>query len=164
MDGWVNLDSDPSGAADVVCSVPPLPVPGASVDEIYAGHYLEHLSQEDGRAFLRECWRALRSDGVLAIVVPDTREILRRYLVGTGDVVEMPAGRYWQLDDLDDVCAAFVFSTVQPSHHLWAYDQRTLRRALEQSGFRVTRELDRYRDPRIAVAGWHQFGLEAVKP
>jgi len=51
---------------------PPIPVPDASVDVVYADQVLEHMSGIDAaRAFTAEALRALRPGGVFFVVVPD---------------------------------------------------------------------------------------------
>lgn len=42
-----------------------------SVNVIYCSHFLEHLNKNDGQNFLKECFRSLKKDGLLRIVVPD---------------------------------------------------------------------------------------------
>lgn len=161
---WVNLDASPNVHADIHQQVPPLPFEDGSLDEIYAGHCLEHLSQADAKAFLIECQRCLVPGGKLGIVVPDTREIMARYLRGDIDAVEFPAGVYRPIADLDQVCELFLYSTAQESPHQWSYDLATLKRLLEAHGFIVERQIDRYRDPRIPVGAWYQCGWDAHKP
>jgi predicted SAM-dependent methyltransferase len=161
--GWVNLDEAQESQADLKFHVPPLPWPDNTLGEIYAGHFLEHLSQLDGRHFLAECYRVLVPGGQLGIVVPDTREVARRYLLGEPAPFQWPDG-WHDLRDLDELCWAVLFSTLQPSQHQWAYDLTTLRRALERAGFEVLDEIDRYADPRLSTPQWYQCGLDARKP
>lgn len=160
---WTNLDADASAFADIYQSVPPIPYGDGQLDEIYAGHFLEHLSHEDARAFLVECRRCLVPGGKLGIVVPDTREVMTRWLRGDLDCIEYPQGVWNAVADLDAVCRLFLYSTVQASPHLWSYDLGTLRRLLESSGFTVTGEIDRFRDPRLGSGQWYQCGLDAVR-
>lgn len=163
--GYVNIDADPEQHVDLVATVPPIPYADDSVDEVWACHFLEHLDQQTGAVFLRECYRVLRPGGVVGIVVPDTRAIAAAYLEGR-QAVEEPnsGGRLRWLRDLDDVCAMFLFSTVQPSHHKWAYDIFTLARALGSAGFPSLREIDRMDDPRLGTGQVYQCGLEGIKP
>lgn len=161
---WTNLDADPRVPADLHCTVPPLPYPDASLDEIYAGHALEHLTPADARALLVECHRCLVPGGRIGVVVPDTREIFARYLRGDDTAFEVPAGQWRHVTDLDALCDVFIFSTCQDSPHEWMYDETTLRRRITEAGFTVTGEIDRFEDARIPVGAWYQFGLEAVKP
>lgn len=161
---WTNLDADPHAFADLHVRVPPLPYQDASLDEIFAGHFLEHLSPTDASAFLSECLRCLVPGGRLGVVVPDTREVLTRWLRGDPDRIEYPGGVFHAVADLDAVCALFLYSTVQDSPHQWSYDAGTLRRRLGSAGFEVIREIDRQCDGRLGTGQWYQCGWDAIKP
>jgi len=163
LSGYLNIDSASGSAANLRCTVPPIPFEDGEVDEIYAGHFLEHLDYDDGQRFLEECYRVLRLDGKLGVVVPDTREIMRRYLGNMGDYGQHADGRIFKVSDLDDICCYWLFSTVQASHHKWAYDLETLARALQRNGFHLIKEIDRLTDPRVATGQWYQCGWDAVK-
>lgn len=160
---WSNLDADPDVRADIYCRVPPLPSDADSLDEIYAGHFLEHLTQADAGAFLDECWRCLVVGGRLGIVVPDTREVVKRYLRGDLDQIEYPRGTWRKVNDLETLCELFFYSTIQRSPHRWSYDLLTLGRLLVAHGFRVVGEIDRFADPRVALGAFYNCGLDCVK-
>jgi predicted SAM-dependent methyltransferase len=53
-----------------------------SVDEIYSSHTLEHLDKQQGYDFLSECYRVLKKQGVIRIVVPDLRAFVEHYIKG----------------------------------------------------------------------------------
>lgn len=161
---WTNIDADPMATADLHVSVPPLPFEDGALDEIYAGHFLEHLDPSDARAFLLECFRALAPGAKLGIVVPDTREVLTRWLRGDKDCVEYPCDTWHAINDLDAVCGLFLYSHVQASRHQWSYDLHTLGRLLRTCGFELTGEIDRYRDPRLGTGQWYQCGWDCIKP
>jgi predicted SAM-dependent methyltransferase len=162
---WMNLDADPQKPAQIHAAAPPIPYDDETLLEIYAGHFLEHLTQGDAADFIAECYRCLKPGGKLGIVVPDTREVMRRYLAGAIDAVEYPANTWWPVADLNAVCAMFLYSTVQDSQqHQWAYDMETLAQAMAVAGFERLHEIDRYRDPRIAQGAWYQCGISGYKP
>ncbi|MCX8086716.1 MAG: glycosyltransferase [Rhodocyclaceae bacterium] len=78
LPGFVNIDLEPG--ADVQCDVTQgLPYEDASVDGIYSEHFIEHLSQKDIIAFLRECRRVLKPGGRVRIATPDLDEVVREY-------------------------------------------------------------------------------------
>jgi len=161
---WCNIDNDPSAACDMLRSVPPIPYPDDSMDEIYAGHFLEHLTPEETYWFLLECHRVLKPGGLMGVVVPDFREIVKRYLDPSSHArMEYPYGIWHDCHDLNEVCSLFLYSTVQESGHKWMYDMTNLRQKLETAGFKVTGEINRWMDRRISVGAWYQFGLDAVK-
>ena len=163
LPGHLNVDASPAAGVDLVLSVPPLPWPDTCVSSIYMGHFLEHLSEDRGRELLAECYRVLQPGGTIGIVVPDFREVARRYLSSERAPMEWPAGVHHDLSDLDELCRCILFSTLQPSHHLWMYDVDTLGRALRRAGFEVTGEIDRFNDPRLSTGQWYQAGLDARK-
>jgi len=153
LDNYFNIDEDYSKPAEGHCHVPPLPFGASEVGEVWACHFIEHLTFDEGAAFLTECQRVLILGGCCGIVVPDTREIMTRWLNATPG---------YGVNDLDDVCATFIYSTVQRSLHQWAYDRQTLARAMTKAGFRDLKDIDRYNDPRLGMGAWYQFGLEGI--
>jgi predicted SAM-dependent methyltransferase len=76
--GFVNIDREPGG--DVVLDVTAgLPYADNSIDGIYSEHFIEHLSQGEGAALLRECRRVLRPGAAVRVATPDLDEIVQRY-------------------------------------------------------------------------------------
>jgi hypothetical protein len=163
---WQNLDSNPACPADIHADATEylLSVDEGTFAEIYAGHFLEHLSFPEAQTFLAAAYRALQPGGKLGVVVPDTREILKRWLAGTIDAVEYPLGQWHSMDDLDEICHLFVYSDVQDSPHRWAWELKTLGRAMAAAGLEALREIDRYRDPRLGNGNWYQAGVDGFKP
>ena len=159
---WINIDEQ-ACFGDLHCHVPPLPFPDEELTEIFASHFLEHLTPEEADAFLDECWRCLMPGGKLGIVVPDTYAIASRYVRRTSDQIEYPKGVFRPVNSLETLCEMFFYSTVQPSPHRWSYDIHTLKALLERHGFTLTSDIDRYDDPRIGVGAWYQCGWDAVK-
>jgi hypothetical protein len=68
--GWVNIDNRPLPGVDRVLDVRE-GLPFEEAEAIYAEHFLEHLSLEDGLTFLRACRRALASEGILRLSTPN---------------------------------------------------------------------------------------------
>lgn len=62
--GWENYDMD-------VDMTRPLPFENESIDFIFVEHALEHISMHNGVKFLTECYRVLKKDGIIKIIVPD---------------------------------------------------------------------------------------------
>lgn len=163
LKGYLNLDMAETPQVDLLARAPSLPFLDGSFEEIYAGHFLEHLTMEEGVEFLGECHRCLAPFGRLALVVPDTREILKRWLEGAPDCVLDDSGTWYNISDLDAVCGLFLYSTVQESHHHWSYDKNSLGRRMAMAGFGQLREIDRYRDERLMAPAWFQVGISGLK-
>ena len=162
LDGYCNLDIRNKGA-DLIAKVPPLPFQSETLDEIYAGHFLEHLDFWAGRRFLHECWRCLKLGGKLAVVVPNTKAIVQAYIQQENLWIELPKGAWHNLNDLDSICRLFLYSPDQNTPHVWSYDLDTLKTAMCRSRFCGLRAIDNYTDTRLASPAWYQCGLEGVK-
>lgn len=52
----------------------------ASVAAVFSSHFVEHLYRDEALGFLRDAHRALRSGGVLRVIVPDVAAIVDWYL------------------------------------------------------------------------------------
>ncbi|MBW4633620.1 MAG: methyltransferase domain-containing protein [Iphinoe sp. HA4291-MV1] len=78
---WINIDFN-SKHSDVIPHnlLQPLPFPDNSLDVVYSSHVLEHFSREEGERLIRECFRILKPNGILRIVVPDLEQTCREYL------------------------------------------------------------------------------------
>jgi len=58
-----------------------LPFADRSADAVYCSHTLEHFHVEDGKRFLREIFRVVRSGGICRVLVPDGADAVARGLV-----------------------------------------------------------------------------------
>lgn len=58
-----------------------IPYPDEYFDVVYHSHVLEHFSKTQAETFVKDCYRVLRPQGILRVVVPDLEQIARTYLV-----------------------------------------------------------------------------------
>ncbi|OKH33588.1 methyltransferase type 11 [[Phormidium ambiguum] IAM M-71] len=78
---WTNIDFVSTGQGVIAHNLTQgIPFPDSSFDVIYNSHFLEHLPKAEAEPFLKECYRVLRPQGVLRIVVPDLEEVVNSYL------------------------------------------------------------------------------------
>lgn len=104
---------------------------------VYSSHTLEHFSREHGRHFLGECHRVLEKNGIIRLVVPNLEHIARQYLSG-----QLPADEFLQVlgvlygTGTNPLKNRMAFLLEYP--HKCMYDTPTLKRALEETGFRAT--------------------------
>ena len=107
--GWRNLDFIPTGlGVERHNLLDELPCADTSVDAIYSSHVLEHFTPEQARIFILNCYRKLKNNGVLRIVVPDLENICREYLksldsVRSGDVNALDMHRWMIIELLDQM-------------------------------------------------------------
>lgn len=70
IEGWTNVDLDDQPGVDLVLDVRS-GLPFREVELIFAEHFVEHLTLEEGIVFFEECRRALATDGILRISTPN---------------------------------------------------------------------------------------------
>src|SRR6266498_1830799 len=68
--GWINIDNQALPGVDRVLDIR-RGLPYHRIQAIYAEHFLEHLTLEEGLGFLKECRRVLAPSGILRLSTPN---------------------------------------------------------------------------------------------
>lgn len=114
---------------------------GGPWDLIEAKQFLEHLSWQEGQAFLGHCRAGIAPGGVLHLTVPDLDAHLEAIRQGKALVPILPWLRgkmereLWPFRPEENTLLFVLYS----EGHRCAYNESILRRALEVSGWRVRR-------------------------
>ncbi len=58
-----------------------IPLESETADVVYHSHLLEHFTRSKAEFFIRECYRVLKPNGILRVVVPDLEQIAKWYLI-----------------------------------------------------------------------------------
>lgn len=78
---WVNVDMVSCSPDVQICDLrKKLPYPDDYFDVCYSSHVIEHLKHGEVKRILAECWRVLKPQGIIRVVVPDLESIAREYL------------------------------------------------------------------------------------
>lgn len=168
---FVNLDLIASGPTVVGWDCRRhLPLADGSAAGIRAEQFVEHLeTREELPAFLVDCRRALRSGGVLRIIVPDAERHLHAYCRGDLSGFRELAVPDPFPDDLPTRMDIINHVFHQWHEHRWGYDFETLSHRLHSAGFQNIRQVG-YResaDARLAqdraVHAPYSLYVEATK-
>lgn len=124
---WVNIDSKPLPGVDRVLDVT-AGLPFERVATIYAEHFLEHLSLEQGLAFLGECRRVLAEDGILRLSTPNLDWVYATHY--RLDAAPGAEAQRQALEDCFQLNRAF-----RGWGHQFLYNGRMLEAVLHASGF-----------------------------
>jgi SAM-dependent methyltransferase len=108
-----------------------------SVDVVYSSHTLEHLSKTEGQYFLRECYRVLKPNGIIRIIVPDLRAVINKYVQG-----EIVADKLFDALDVayespDDGVLKRKLAPFIRFPHKCMYDTPALLRVMSEIGYEV---------------------------
>jgi predicted SAM-dependent methyltransferase len=78
---WLNFDyTSPSTNVQQANLLDRLPLDDGVADLVYSSHFLEHIPRSQVSGFLAECFRILKPDGILRLVLPDLENLCRAYL------------------------------------------------------------------------------------
>ncbi len=77
---WHNVDMT-SDSPDVLAAnlLNGIPFPDNRFDVVYHSQVLEHFPKEKAGGFLKECYRVLKPNGIIRVVVPDLENIVNEY-------------------------------------------------------------------------------------
>ena len=127
---FTNVDIVESEATDIIDDVVTLKkFKKNSVDLIYNCNVLEHLGRFKFKEALKRWYELLKVNGILRISVPNF-EALCDY--------------YQRTKDLDTIyCALYAGQNKPYNFHYWCWDFKTLKRDLEQIGFKDVKLFDR---------------------
>jgi len=113
-----------------------LPFTDNEVDYIYSSHMLEHLSRNKADFVLKECYRVLKSGGVLRLVLPDLRLLIEEYLKNKQAGDATAADKFIESLNLsDNENPKRLINRVLSQGHQWVYDFDSIVYQLSRIGF-----------------------------
>jgi len=142
---WTNLEqnklyANPNGVVDTVLLnfdlTNGIPASDNSLEVVYHSHMLEHLTNNEGIEFLRECNRVLQPGAIMRLLVPDLESFSKKYV--EGDDYFFDAYRKEALDNdssLYPTRGAIFMGMLHNHGHKMGYDFETLQYVLKQTGF-----------------------------
>lgn len=139
VEGFLGVDIDPNCKPDICSPAWKLPIDNGSVEEIYARHFLEHLTPAEARVTLTEWKRVLSKSGVIHIVLPDLAYHCKQLLLpGQSPFVNE--------SNFDHAMAGFygwvAYSSNPFMAHKWGYTRESLAAMAKSLGFDIRFGLD----------------------
>lgn len=169
---FINLDYGWRPSIDICWDITKgIPLSDSTLRGVFSEHCLEHLSFESVHFVFRECFRILKSNGSIRVVVPDGELYLTRY----SDIVRKVSDEKMPYADYDVYQGLYtpimsVNRVFRAHEHKFIYDFDTLRVLLEEVGF-VQIKKESYsagRDPRLLIDSENRavesLYVEATKP
>lgn len=144
--GWLNSDLFPESRELLhLDATKPFPFKDNTFDYIFSEHMIEHVTYEKGHEMLKECYRTLVKDGKLRISTPDLQFLIDLYSENKSTL----QSNYitWSTDNFIENAPyysdTFVINNyVRDWGHLFIYDEKTLKKALEAIGFKKVVKCD----------------------
>ena len=139
IQGFINLDAYDFPGVDLVCNAIELPFEDNSIDEIYCGHCIEHLTMEEAKKGLKEWLRVLKPNCKIGIVVPEKHLTPQKMLIGN----KFPNEPY------------------KEHHSFW--DTEMLKKEVKEAGFEDIEKMNIDTYPHLVARPHWQVGVVAIK-
>jgi predicted SAM-dependent methyltransferase len=142
LEGWINIDNQPYAGIDFRWDLA-RGIPFRNARYVFAEHFIEHLSYQQGADFTRGCRAALREDGILRLSTPNLDWVWQ---------VSYHPGAWSNEDEALRDC--FVLNRAfRGWGHQFLYNPQTLAALLQNSGFATVRALRYGESDTPALAG-----------
>jgi predicted SAM-dependent methyltransferase len=136
LEGWLNVDFDPLSKEVVYLdATAKFPLPDGVFDFIFSEHMIEHVSYAHAEHMLRECFRIMKAGGRIRISTPDLKFLMELYRTDKSPLQEEYVRRTAEEAGIKALDTHVINRFVREWGHLFIYDEKALRIALEQAGF-----------------------------
>lgn len=118
-----------------------LPVANESIELLYCSHVLEHISLQELRHALANCYRHLQAGGIFRLVLPDLEVMAKNYVTANTPEAAHEFMRITWLgkENRERDILSFVKDWLAGNTHLWMYDYNSLSLELSKVGFQNIR-------------------------
>lgn len=108
-----------------------IPYKDNEVDIIFSSHLIEHITREEGKKLLKECYRVLKKGGIIRFSTPDTQFITEKYIKGNiWEYKYINTGVEQATDDAE------AYYNLLLAGHKTIYDEKSLKKLFETIGFK----------------------------
>lgn len=139
LNGWLNTDIlNKANNRNVMYmdAGSPFPIPNQSFNYIFSEHLFEHLTYEQAKNMLNECYRILKPNGIVRIATPDIKFLIDLYLNPQKEINKS----YIEFDSKRSGLPPHPIFVINHFHTAWGhkiiYDSESLIMMLESSGFK----------------------------
>ncbi len=144
IEGFFNTDINIIDGVYYVDECQPLPFGAETFHYVFLEHNFEHLSYQEGRALLRECYRILKPNGVLRLTTPCLEFLLDIYQHPETGLHQTYMKWHFEKfapemyeDFKEELPPALLISNfLRLWGHKCIYDHTTIKRCLDVAGFK----------------------------
>jgi predicted SAM-dependent methyltransferase len=155
LTGWLNTDYNPELPSVMYLDARRrFPFSEGTFDYIFSEHVIEHISYRDGMNMLTECFRVLKNSGKIRISTPDLAFLVDLTRPDKSDLQR--AYIKWASNAFtpgvpDDNEVFVINNFVRNWGHTFIYDEKTLRGAMTNAGFKMITKCDQHESKDAAL-------------
>lgn len=150
-----------------------------TIDLIYIGQVIEHLNPiYEAPKLIKECYRMMRSGGVIRLTTPDLDLLIQHYLDGKMNAFTLDQPEFYKTADPGSQLSYIMFGATGPNctfnnyeGHMFLYNKESMSNLLKSAGFNniefyyeLGKSKNKIMEKEVVDAGIsHSFIVEAVK-
>jgi predicted SAM-dependent methyltransferase len=136
--GWLHTDLNATAHVLPLDVTQAFPIDDQAFDYVYSEHMIEHITFEQGRAMIRECFRIMKAGAIIRIVTPSIGFLIRLFSQDRSELedqyIEWATKQF--VPNAPAPLPSFVFNNfVRQLGHQFIYDRVTMRCVLSEAGF-----------------------------
>lgn len=136
---WINIDWESSHNPDHVLDCLELSAHYSNIDYISSCHSLEHYQYpDDAQSLINQCYKVLKTGGILRIAVPDLELVAKAYANGS-DLKFIYGPEFHGFYKNDCAAERFHFFMTAWEHKI-VYDYQLLSQLMKEAGFSKIRK------------------------
>ena len=139
ISGWLNADIEPRTADTIYMDATEhFPFKSDTLDFIFTEHMVEHITFDQGAFMLKECFRTMKTGGIIRISTPDLDKTIQRLKDPSEDdrqYIVFYTDKFYG-KSYPKLGALQVNKLFYGFHHRFIHNYDSLKYLLEQSGFK----------------------------
>jgi predicted SAM-dependent methyltransferase len=161
---WLNVDIHPkSESVAYMDATERFPFEDNTFDYVFSEHMIEHITFQQGRFMLTECFRVLKKGGTIRISTPDLAFLIQLYQQQKSNLqtqyIHFSTERYFK-NQSPEMDTLVINNFMRDWGHQFVHDQKSLFFLLSKAGFESIRRCEVNQSENIHLRNIEQHGKE----
>jgi predicted SAM-dependent methyltransferase len=161
--GWLNVDIEPkSREVALMDATKSFPFGADTFSYIFTEHMIEHVSYKEAELMLKECYRVMKTGGVLRISTPNLKFLMELYSESKTEVQKayIQESKRYIKDQLPLTATSVINNFFKDWGHQYIHDFESLQLLLMNAGFKDVIEVSVGQSKHVELQGLEKHGNE----
>jgi predicted SAM-dependent methyltransferase len=163
MKGWLNADINPMHDEVILMdATKQFPIPDNIFDNVFTEHMIEHIGFKEGMFMVKECYRVMKTGGVIRISTPNLKFLIDLYKEPKSQIQQeyiQFSKKYFE-DNRPMTDAVVINNFFRDWGHQFIHDFKTLEYILLQAGFKNIKQCEVYKSEHSVLQNLEKHALE----
>ena len=163
MKGWLNADINPLHEEIILMdATKPFPLPNDTFEFIFSEHMIEHIGFQEGLAMMKECYRVMKTGGVIRLSTPNIKFLIELYNEPKSETQKkyLDFSKRYFSDNRPILDTIIINNFFRDWGHQFIHDFKTLEYILAQAGFKNVKQCEVYKSEYAVLQNLEKHALE----